>query len=71
MPVISSIDRFHAITIPSVSMAKVASGRKLMMSARRRSEFDRAISVSFWMTAWRILWESSVNCETGSPPFWR
>jgi len=53
-PVISSIARFQTITFPPVSIAKVASGRKLMMSARRCSESERAISAFLLLTACRI-----------------
>jgi len=37
-PVISSMARFQAITLPPASMTNVASGRKLITSARNRSD---------------------------------
>jgi hypothetical protein len=48
---------FHAIILPSLSMANVASGRKSMMSARRFRDSATIISARCLVTAWRPVSE--------------
>ncbi|MCK7505076.1 MAG: hypothetical protein MZV70_14025 [Desulfobacterales bacterium] len=68
-PVISSIALFQAITLPSRSMAKVASGRKLTRSDNRWAVFLYPSRICLLSTAFFMLFASSSNWNRGSLPF--
>ncbi|OQC65709.1 MAG: hypothetical protein BWX50_01483 [Euryarchaeota archaeon ADurb.Bin009] len=65
IPVSFSISRFQVMTMPSRSMANVASGRKSMISARLRR--DRTISCS---ARFRSVMSRIVSMAATTLPSW-
>ncbi len=59
----SSMALFHAMTLPSVSIANVASGRKLIISVSRRSDSINASLIFFLLG--NILDDSQESFITG------